>query len=101
MEIQKQKSGDVLEFKIQGRLDAYWSDHLTNSIEESIRQGSHKIQLNLAKVDYLSSAGIRVLLKFYKQLSAIKGSLVVTQPSEGARSILAMAGLADVLISSA
>ena len=98
MEIQKQKHGDLLEIKIQGRLDAYWSDHLTTSIDESIRQGSHKIQLNLAQVDYLSSAGIRVLLKFYKQLKAIKGSLSVTSPSEGARSILAMAGLAELLI---
>lgn len=98
MEIQKQTNGDLLEMKIQGRLDAYWSDHLTNSIEESIRQGSHKIQLNLSQVDYLSSAGIRVLLKFYKQLKGINGFLSVAQPSEGARSILAMAGLADVLI---
>ncbi len=81
-------------------MDAYWSDHLTNAIDQSIRQGAHQIELNLSEVDYLSSAGIRVLLKFYKQLKAIKGSLSVTQPSEGARAILAMAGLADVLISS-
>jgi anti-anti-sigma factor len=98
MEIQKQKHGDQLELRIQGRLDAYWSDHLTSSIDESIRQGSHRIQLNLAQVDYLSSAGIRVLLKFYKQLAAIKGSLAVIQPSDGARSILAMAGLSELLI---
>ncbi|HEY4415243.1 MAG TPA: STAS domain-containing protein [Verrucomicrobiae bacterium] len=98
MEIQKVKNGDQLEFKLQGRLDAYWSDHLSASIEESIHSGWHKIQLNLAQVDYLSSAGIRVLLKFYKQLSAIKGSLSVIQPSESARAILTMAGLAQVLI---
>jgi anti-anti-sigma factor len=98
MEIQLKKHGDLLELDIQGRLDAYWSDHLTKSIEECIRQGSHRLQLNLSKVDYLSSAGIRVLLKFYKQLSAIKGSFSVIQPSESARSILAMAGLAGVLL---
>src|ERR1700749_5059775 len=99
MEIQKYKNGDQLEFKLRGRLDAYWSDHLSASSEESIREGVHKIQLNLVQVDYLSSAGIRVLLKFYKQLSAIQGSLSVIQPSEGARSILAMAGLDGILIS--
>ena len=98
MEIQKNKLGDALEIKVQGRLDAYWADHLAASLEDSIRQGSHHLRLNLAGVDYLSSAGIRVLLKFYKQLTAIQGSFLVTHPSENAYSILELAGLVGLVI---
>lgn len=98
MEIVKTQLADALELRIKGRLDSYWSDHLSNSIEESIHAGAHKIQLNLAGVDYLSSAGIRVLLKYYKQLLGIKGSLKVTHPSEGAAAIIELSGLSSALI---
>ncbi|MHB8520998.1 MAG: STAS domain-containing protein [Limisphaerales bacterium] len=98
MEITKEQLGASLELKVRGRLDAYWAEHLSASIEEAIRHGSHHLRLNLAGVDYLSSAGIRVLLKFYKQLGAIHGSLSVTEPSETVASILELAGLASLVI---
>jgi len=53
--------------------------------------------LNMAEVVYLSSAGIRVLLIFYKQLSAIQGSFSVSNPSEHVRKVLEMAGLKVLL----
>jgi len=99
MDIQKQPSGDRLELRLKGRLDAYWSDHLDKALDDAIRAGSHKIDLDLAEVDYLSSAGIRVLLKYYKQLKGIKGALTVIRPSESAQQILDMAGFAELLIS--
>src|SRR5688572_11817292 len=98
MEIEKKQTGQILEMKIRGRLDAYWADHLANAIEESIREGRHHLRLNLAGVDYLSSAGIRVLLKFYKQLSGIQGSFSVTHPSPNAYSILELAGLVSLVV---
>ncbi len=98
MDITKTKSDQFLELKLRGRLDAYWADHVSAAIEESIRQGSHHIRLNLADVDYLSSAGIRVLIKFFKQLGAIKGSLRVVNPSPNAFSILELAGLGNMVV---
>ena len=98
MEISTKQIGPYLELKISGRLDAYWSDHLSTSIETAMRQGSHLLQLNLADVPYLSSAGIRVLLKYFKQLKEIKGRLSITHPSESALSILELAGLTDLLV---
>src|SRR5688500_12194217 len=101
MEITKKQLDNALEIAINGRLDAYWSDHLTAAIDESIRQGSHRIRLNLRGLEYLSSAGIRVLLKYVKQLTAIQGSLLVVDPSEAAYSILELAGLASLVITPA
>jgi anti-anti-sigma factor len=98
MEIRKQRVGDVLELEIQGRLDGYWADHLSQSIEDVVREGAHNLRLNLSGVSYLSSAGIRVLVRAHKQLSAIQGSFSVSAPSEAVRSILQLTGLVDLLI---
>ena len=97
MEIIKTQNQDVLELRLRGRLDAYWADHAGKAIDDAIRAGSHQIEVNLAQVDYLSSAGLRVLLHYYKQLKAVQGSLSITQPSEGAYTILKMAGLAMMI----
>ncbi len=99
MEITRNPSGDTLELRLQGRIDAHWADYVGNAVAESIRGGSHRIELNFAQVDYLSSAGLRTILNSYKQLKAVKGSLSITHPSEGALKILQLAGLAELLLS--
>ncbi|HVY69721.1 MAG TPA: STAS domain-containing protein [Verrucomicrobiae bacterium] len=97
MEITKQPAGEKLLVHITGRLDAYWSDHLTKALGESVREGFHQLQLDLSRVDYLSSAGIRVLIQYYKQLKSIGGALTVVNPSESVMGILDMAGLSAML----
>ena len=47
--------------------------------------------------DFMSSAGIAVLMKCYKQLQRIDGSLVVIRPSPQVRTVLEMTGLAGML----
>lgn len=93
MEITPVHDGNWLELRIQGRLDGYWSDHFANALDEYVRQGGHRIRLDLAEVVFLSSAGIRVLLRFYKQLRSIQGSLIVANPSEPVRKVLELSGL--------
>jgi anti-anti-sigma factor len=97
MEINTRQSGETWEVAINGRLDGYWSDHLIASLEEVVRGGAHHIRLNMSDVVYISSAGIRVLLIFYKQLSAIQGSFGVSNPSEHVRKVLEMSGLKILL----
>src|SRR5262245_51051080 len=97
MEIIKTQKGEVLELRLRGRLDASWADHVGKAIDDAIRAGSHRIELNFVQVEYLSSAGLRLLLHYYKQLKAIQGSLSVTQPSGGAYEILKMAGFAMMI----
>src|SRR5438093_5739138 len=98
MEIIKTKSHETLELRLRGRLDASWADHVGKAIDDAIRAGSHQIELNFAQVDYLSSAGLRLLLKYHKQLKAVHGRLAITQPSGGAYAILKMAGFAELMI---
>ena len=77
MQITKIHRGEFVELRIVGRMDGYWSEHLTTGLAEVVREGGHHIRVNLADVSFLSSAGIRVLVQFFKQLRAIEGSLAV------------------------
>src|SRR6266478_4442621 len=86
-----------LELQLKGRLDANWADHLGNAIESAIRAGQHHIDLDVAEVNYLSSAGIRVLLKYLRQLKAAHGALRVVRTTEPILSVLQLSGIANLL----
>ena len=101
MEITRSVADGLVELNIQGRLDGYWADHLDASLAETVREGHYHIRVNLARVTFLSSAGIAVLMKFYKQLSRIQGSLLVSSPSEPVRIVLDLTRLAAVLVEAA
>jgi anti-anti-sigma factor len=93
MKLTRQKQADILELKIDGRIDAQWSDHFSDEIEDVIRNGHHNIHLEMSDVSFMSSAGVRVLMRSYKQLQAINGSLVITKPSDTVKNLLEMSGL--------
>lgn len=93
MEISSRQVDEFVEMSVSGRLDAYWAEPLSDAIEEAMRGGADRIRLDLAEVTYISSVGIRVLLKFYKQMQRINGMLVVSQPSEAVKTVLELAGL--------
>ncbi len=97
MRIEKRHTPQALELIVEGRLDAYWADHLGAAIEESLRSGGHRLRVDMAGVVYMSSAGIRILLRFRKQVQGLGGSFVVVNPSEAVRSVLEMVGLAALL----
>lgn len=100
MDIQKTTTPAGAALKLTGRLDAQWSDHLGRALDEVVRQGMHEISLDTSDIDYLSSAGIRVLLIYYKRLKEIGGSLVVINPSKQVQSLLVMSGLKGLLTAS-
>jgi anti-anti-sigma factor len=97
MEITRTARAEDFEIRLQGRLDAAWCDHVARALAETIRAGQHNIVLDMAAVDYLSSAGIRILVLYSRQLTNIQGRLGVVNPSGIVRNILALAGLDDLL----
>jgi len=73
MEISTQQNGDVLDVKVKGRLDNYWTEHLRRNLDEMVRSGAHGIRLNLSEISFLSSAGVGLLVQCHTQLKAIGG----------------------------
>ena len=93
MEITTKSLAGTVELRVNGRLDAHWADHLTRAIEEILHGGGHHLRVDMSGVSYMSSAGVRVLLRFRKQAQQLSGSFVVVQPSVAVRTVLEMAGL--------
>lgn len=101
MQITQHRDDELLELRLAGRIDATWGEHLSTTIEEAVRAGSHRVALNCSGVDYISSLGIGVIVTQYKSLQAVNGSLTVTNPSKFVREILTTVGLAGILLEGA
>jgi len=97
MEITQTKTGDTLVIHLAGRLDASWSVAVQKEFDATVRRGEHQIDLDMSKVDYISSAGLGVLLTLYKELHAIKGSFSISTASPFVESALKLAGLASLI----
>jgi anti-anti-sigma factor len=84
--------------RLAGRLDGEAARNLSDTLEDVLREGARSIELEMAEIEYLSSAGIRVLARFSEDLTALRGSLHVLAPSPQARAVLEAAGLGATII---
>lgn len=100
MEIVKERSGDVLKIRVSGRLDNHWSEPFEDAIEEMIRDGAHHLRLDLSDVNYLSSAGVGVLMQAYRDTTELHGSFLISAASERVRSVLRLVDLESLLFES-
>ena len=99
MEITQHPGADSLELRLSGRIDATWGEHLGATIENAVRAGSHRIVLNFAQVQYISSLGISVLFQQFKLLKSVNGSLTITNPNKICSSVLTTVGLTGIMAS--
>lgn len=99
MEITHISRDSVLEVHCAGRLDSSWAGQLSENLAAAMRGGSHQIELNLKEITFISSAGLRVLMKVYKDLKAINGTFTITALSEGAEQVLKLSGFYEILVS--
>lgn len=97
MEITRTARAEQYEIKLKGRLDASWSDRVGQALDECVQSGEHTIALDMAGVDYISSAGIRVLVIHARQLKGIQGRLLVVNASTMVRKALELVGLGELL----
>ena len=98
MEIIRTVTDGVLDLVVDGRLDGYWADHLDAALGDAVREGHHRIRLDCAAVSFISSAGIGVLAKCYKDLTRINGSFLVVNPSKAVITVLRITRLAEMLV---
>ncbi len=99
MQITTENAGDLLEMRVAGRLDNESSDHLTTAIDDAVRMGRHSISLDLSEVEYISSAGIGVLVKAHNQFQSIRGFFGVVAISPAGAEVIRLTGLSTMLLS--
>lgn len=77
MEIMTKKSGKILIVSIIGRIDATSSTELEKKLTELISSGEIFLLLNFDCVEYISSAGLRVILSSTKKVKSQKGEVFI------------------------
>ena len=91
------KNGDVTVASPVGRLDTTTSPEAQASIDESIDGGGVKIVIDFAQTSYISSAGLRVLLKTAKTLHQKSGKLALCGANEQILEVLEMSGFLTMM----
>ena len=95
MTIEKNLSGASLTLTISGRLDTSTAPLLESEIRAGLG-GVEELVLDFAALDYLSSAGLRVLLVAQKAMNK-QGSMVVRNVNETIAEIFDVTGFCDIL----
>lgn len=97
MEIRTRLEGEDMHVELEGRMDAAWSGTFGKTLQDTLLVGCHSVILDLGKVSYLSSAGIRILMLLAKQLKSIGGKLHISEQSAQVREVLDMVGFLKLI----
>ena len=95
MTITKKQNGTALEIALEGRLDTMTAPELEAELNQSLGSAD-SLKLDFSKLEYISSAGLRVLLSAHKVMSA-KGGMKVTNVNEIVQEVFEVTGFADIL----
>ena len=95
MTIAKKLNGTALEIALEGRLDTTTAPELEKELKGSL-EGATELTLDFTKLEYISSAGLRVLLAAHKEMSK-KGGMKVTHVNEIVSEVFEVTGFADIL----
>ena len=93
MEIKKDIEGEKLTLAIGGRLDTNTSPELE---AEMALDGVKEVVFDLAGLEYISSAGLRVLMAAQKAMMAAGGKMSVANPNAMVKGVFDMTGLSSV-----
>ena len=95
MTIYKEMNGTELKIALEGRLDTMSAPELEAVINQN-QENAESLTIDFSKLDYISSAGLRVLLSAHKAMST-KGGMKVTNINEIVREVFEVTGFADIL----
>lgn len=88
--------GEEIKVALEGRLDTTSSPDLEAELDELVLQKKPMV-LDLTGLDYISSAGLRVLLKTQKAVNANESSMKLTNVSDIIMEIFDITGFSDIL----
>ena len=95
MTINHTKTGNAMSIALTGRLDTTTAPQLESALKDSLN-GVEKLSFDFAALEYISSAGLRVLLGAQKTLNR-QGSMVIHNVNSEIMEIFEITGFADIL----
>ena len=95
LNIEKKTEGSSLTIALSGRLDTVTAPELEGALKESLN-GVTELVIDMENLEYISSAGLRVLLAAQKAMNT-QGEMKVTKVSEVVMEVFQVTGFADIL----
>ena len=95
MTIEKKANGNALEIAVEGRLDTMTAPELEAELGKSL-EGVETLTMDFSKLEYISSAGLRVLLSAHKAMSG-KDGMKVVNVNEIVQEVFEVTGFSDIL----
>jgi anti-anti-sigma factor len=92
MMIETTRDGGSAVLRVAGRLDREGAEHLSQSLEELLRDGVRSVAIDLATVTYISSAAATVLSRWQQELAVLRGEVQLTSLPPAVRESLAILG---------
>ena len=95
MTIEKKINNDALTLIVSGRLDTQTAPELEKELE-SVLSGLKELTFDFANLEYVSSAGLRVILKAQKAMN-VQGSMKLTGVNDSIMEVFDITGFLDIL----
>ena len=96
MIIQELNKTNATVFELEGRLDSSTSSQLEKKLLDSLESGKKNMVIDFARVDYISSAGLRVLLMAAKKSKAAGGKVRLCALMDNVREVFDIAGFTSI-----
>ncbi|MBR3227923.1 MAG: STAS domain-containing protein [Erysipelotrichaceae bacterium] len=96
MLIDKKTDGNRMTVALNGRLDSVTSLELDEALEDGF-EGIEDFVFDFTDLEYISSAGLRILLKVQRAMNAVNGKMKVIGVNDTIRQILDVTGFLDII----
>ncbi len=96
MEITQEKAENVNIVALKGRLDAGTSGSLEEALTALVDAGEAKALVDCRELDYISSAGLRVLLAAAKQFKKLNGSIALSALNPNVKQVFEISGFTSI-----
>ena len=96
MEVIEKRQDDISIMRLLGRLDSNTSPEFEQKLFAVIEDGERSIVVDFEELDYISSAGLRVLLKAAKELKRSQGKIVLCSMKDYIKEVFEIAGFVSL-----
>ncbi|CDE85386.1 stage II sporulation protein [Coraliomargarita sp. CAG:312] len=96
MEIIQEKVNDVAIVEIKGRLDVTTASDLEQVFTKLLSENQNKVLVECRELEYISSAGLRVLLNAAKQYNKVSGQIMLAGLSQNVKQVFEISGFTSI-----
>ncbi len=96
MEITQEKTNDVVVISLKGRLNVTTTAELEQVFAKLIEEKQSKVLVECRELEYISSAGLRVLLTAAKQFKKISGEIALAGLSQNVKQVFEISGFTSI-----